>query len=275
LEPGDVVTIFSKEDLMVPAGSKTKYARVEGEVSHAGVYQVRPGETLRQLLLRVGGLTPNAYLFGAVFARESTRAEQQRNLDEALNRLERDVQRYNILRAQNVTSGEDAAALKQQADNLQQLLLRLRLVRATGRIVLELPAAAELKDLPDIALEDGDRLFVPAPPSMVSVFGSVYAENSFVYRPQKDVSDYLTQAGGPTRSADRSSVYVLRADGSVISKQHYGFLGSFERTRLMPGDSIVVPEELDRTTTMRALKDIAQLFYQFGLGAAAIKVLRQ
>src|SRR6185295_15693410 len=97
-------------------------------------------------------------------------------------------------------------------------------------------------------LEDGDRLLLPAPPSMVSVFGSVYAENSFIYKPQKDVADYLMQAGGPTRSADRSSVYVLRADGSVISKQQYGFLGSFDRTRLAPGDTVVVPEELDRTT---------------------------
>ena len=118
-------------------------------------------------------------------------------------------------------------------------------------------------------------LLVPSTPSMVSVFGSVYSENSFIYRPQKQVSDYLTQAGGPTRSADRSSVYVLRADGSVLSKQQSGFLNSFDGTTLMPGDSIVVPEELDRTTMTRALKDISQIFYQFGLGAAAIKVLRQ
>jgi polysaccharide biosynthesis/export protein len=275
LQRGDIVTIFSKDDLQLPASRKTKYVRLEGEFSQAGVYEIKPGETLRQLALRIGGLTPNAYLFGATFTRESTRLEQQKNIDEALTRLERDVQRYNIVRAQNVTSPEDATALKQQSENLQQLVARLRQVRATGRIVLELPPNAEVRDIPDITLEDGDRLIVPAPPSMVSVFGSVYAENSFIYKPQKDVADYLTQAGGPTRSADRSSLYVLRADGSVISKQQYGFLGSFDRTRLMPGDSIIVPEELDRTTTMRALKDIAQLFYQFGLGAAAIRVLRQ
>lgn len=275
LQPGDIVTIFSKEDLRGPVARKTKYVRLEGELNSAGVYEIRAGETLRQLLVRVGGLTPNAYLFGATFTRESTRVEQQKNIDEALSRLERDIQRYNIVRSQNVTSAEDAVSLKQQAENQQQLIARLRQIRATGRIVLEIPEHGDLRDIPDLTLEDGDRLLIPSTPSMVSVFGSVYSENSFIYRPQKQVSDYLTQAGGPTRSADRSSVYVLRADGSVLSKQQSGFLNSFDGTTLMPGDSIVVPEELDRTTMTRALKDISQIFYQFGLGAAAIKVLRQ
>jgi protein involved in polysaccharide export with SLBB domain len=110
---------------------------------------------------------------------------------------------------------------------------------------------------------------------MVSVFGSVYTESSFVYRPDKRVADYLTQAGGPTKSADEGSLYVLRADGSVKSRQQEGwFSASLNRSHLMPGDSIVVPEELDRTTVTRALKDISQIFFQFGLGAAAIRVIR-
>jgi hypothetical protein len=224
----------------------------------------------------VSGLSPNAYLFGAQFTRESTRVQQEKTLDEALNRLERDVQRFNALRSQNVTSPEDAASLKQQADNQQALVARLRQIRPIGRVVLELPEDAQARDLPDLPLEDGDRFIVPPPPSMVSVFGSVYSESSFIYRADKRVADYLSQAGGPTKSADEGSMYVLRADGSVKSKQQIGFfMSSLERSRLMPGDSIVVPEELDRTTITRALKDISQIFYQFGLGAAAIKVIRQ
>ena len=275
LQPGDVVTIFSKEDLHIPAARKTKYIRFEGEFANAGVYQVGPGETLRQLVIRVGGFSPNAYLFGAQFTRESTRIDQQRNLDEAVSRLERDIQRYSIVRSQNVTTAEDAAALGQQAENQRQLIIRLRQVRATGRIVLEVPEAGNLKDLPDLPLEDADRFYVPSPPSMVSVLGSVYSQNSFIYKPEKRVADYLAQAGGPTRYADEGSIYVLRADGSVVSKRQTGFfVGSFTGVPLMPGDSIVVPEELDRTTIMRGLRDIAQIFYQFGLGAAALKVLR-
>jgi protein involved in polysaccharide export with SLBB domain len=276
LQPGDIVTVFSKEDLKVPISKQTQYVRLEGEFKGSGVYQIMPGETLRQLVERVGGFTPNAYLYGAQFTRESTRTQQEKTLDEALNRLERDIQRFNTLRAQNVTSPEDAASLKQQAENQQNLLARLRQIKPIGRIVLELPEDAQAANLPDLPLEDGDRFLVPSQPSMVSVFGSVYTESSFIYRPEKRVADYLSQAGGPTKSADEGSIYVLRADGSVKSKQQTGFFtASLEGSRLMPGDSIVVPEELDRTTVTRALKDISQIFYQFGLGAAAIKVIRQ
>ncbi len=276
LQPGDIVTVFSKQDIKVPIAKQTQYIRLEGEFKGAGVYQILPGETLRQLVARVGGFTPNAYLYGAQYTRESTRTQQEKTLDEALNRLERDIQRFNALRAQNVTSPEDAASLKQQAENQQALLARLRQIKPIGRIVLELPEDAQIANLPELPLEDGDRFLVPSKPSMVSVFGSVYTESSFIYRPEKRVADYLSQAGGPTKSADEGSIYVLRADGSVKSKQQTGFFtASLERSRLMPGDSIVVPEELDRTTVTRALKDISQIFYQFGLGAAAVKVIRQ
>ncbi|HMG60950.1 MAG TPA: SLBB domain-containing protein [Burkholderiales bacterium] len=275
LQPGDIVTVFSKQDIKVPVSRQTQYIRLEGEFKGAGVYQIQPGETLRQLVERVGGFTPNAYLYGAQFTRESTRVRQEETLEEALNRLERDIQRFNTLRAQNVTSPEDAASLKQQAENQQALLARLRQIRPIGRIVLELSESPQSKDLPELPLEDGDRFIVPPPPSMVSVFGSVYSESSFVYKPDKRMGDYLTQAGGPTKGADEGSIYVLRADGSVKSKRQEGFFtASLERSRLMPGDSIVVPEELDRTTVTRALKDISQIFYQFGLGAAAIQVIR-
>jgi len=276
LQPGDIVTVFSKEDVKVPISRQTQYIRLEGEFQSAGIYQILPGETLRQLVARIGGFTPNAYVFGAQFTRESTRLAQEKTLSEALYRLEKDMQRFNALRAQNVTSPEDAASLQQQAANQQNLLMRLRQIRPIGRIVLELPEHAKAGDLPDMPLEDGDRFVVPPPPSMVSVVGSVFGESSFVYKPEKRVEDYLTQAGGVTKSADAGSIYVLRADGTVKSKRQEGFFtASLESSRLMPGDSIVVPEELDRTTVTRALKDISQIFYQFGLGAAAIAVLHQ
>jgi protein involved in polysaccharide export with SLBB domain len=276
LKPGDIVTVFSKEDIRVPISKQTQYIRLEGEFASSGVHQIMPGETLKQLVARVGGLSPNAYLFGARFTRESTRLQQEKTLEDALYRLEKDMSQFNSLRAQNVTSPEDAASLKQQAENQQTLLNRLRQIRPIGRIVLELPETAKADNLPDMPLEDGDRFIVPPPPSMVSVVGAVYGESSYVYKSDKRVADYLGQAGGTTKTADSGSIYVLRADGSVKSKRQEGwFTASLEGSRLMPGDSIVVPEELDRTTVTRALKDISQIFYQFGLGAAAIAVLHQ
>jgi protein involved in polysaccharide export with SLBB domain len=277
LQPGDVVTIFSVDDIQVPVAAQTKYVRLEGEFVNPGIYRVEPGETLRQLVARVGGLTPNAYLFGAEFTRESNRIYQQKKLEEAVKRLEREIQASAISRAKNVTSTEEAAGLTQDAQAQQALIAKLREVKATGRIVLELPAdgSAGLKDLPEIALEDSDRLVVPSRPSMVNVIGSVYNENAFVYKPEKRLDDYLQQAGGVSKTGDKGDVYLLRVDGSVISKRQSGWLmGSLDGTHLMPGDTIVVPEEFDRTTWTKTFKDWGQILYQFGLGAAAIKVIR-
>jgi len=275
LMAGDIVTVFSKTDVAAPAARRPVVVSLEGEFNFAGVYQARPKETLRQLVVRVGGLTESAYVFGAQFMRESTRREQEERLKQALDRLEQDQQRATVTRAQSVVAAEDAATLKQQAEAQQALLTRLRTLRPTGRIVLELPENPTLAHLPDVELEDGDRLIIPQLPSQVSVFGTVFNESSFLYAPDKSVSDYLALAGGPRKEADKSSIYVLRADGSVVSRRQSGFLSaSFSGARLMPGDAIVVPENFERTTWVKDLKDWSQIFFQFGLGVAALEVLR-
>jgi len=274
LYPGDVVTIFSQHDIRVPVAEQTKFIRLEGEINNAGVYTAEPGETLRQLVARIGGFTPNAYLFGAEFTRESTRVMQQKKIDEAVDRLARNVERNASIKSQNVKSPEDAASLATQVDSQRALVARLRQVKATGRVVLELsPDKPRLKDLPDLVLEDGDRFYIPSWHSTVSVIGEVYNENAYLYKPGKRVGDYLALAGGPTKDADTDSIYVLRADGSVISKRQSGWLFGFDGDRLNPGDTVVVPEQLDKTKWTTDLKDWTQIVYQLGLGAAAIKVL--
>ncbi|MBE0613474.1 MAG: SLBB domain-containing protein [Burkholderiales bacterium] len=277
LQPGDVVTIFSVDDIQEPIAKQTKYVRLEGEFANPGIYRVEPGETLRQLVARVGGLSANAYLFGAEFTRESNRIYQQKKLDEAVNRLEREIQAAAVSASKNIISAEDAAGIGRDAQAQQNLITKLRLVKATGRIVLELPTEdASLKDLPEISLEDSDRFIVPSRPSMINVIGAVYNENAFVFKPEKRLTDYLRQAGGVSRTGDKGDVYLLRVDGSVISKRQSGWaMSSFEGERLMPGDTIVVPEDFERVSWTKTLKDWGSILYQFGLGAAAIKVLQQ
>ena len=278
LQPGDVLTIFSIDDIQAPVASQTKYVRLEGEFVTPGIYRVQPGETLRQLVVRVGGLSPNAYLFGTEFTRESNRVFQQNKMDTAVNRLERDLQASVISRGKNVTTAEEAASAPQEALAQQALISRLRQAKATGRIVLELPPTIALGPiaLPDIFMEDGDRIVVPPTPSTVNVLGAVYNENAYVYRPEKRLTDYLRQAGGISRTGNSADIYLLRVDGSVISRRQSSWLISgFEAGQLLPGDTIVVPEDFERTTWTKVLKDYGQILYQFGLGAAALKVIRQ
>jgi protein involved in polysaccharide export with SLBB domain len=175
-------------------------------------------------------------------------------------------------RARSTTAPEDPDALRVAQSALQARIARLRELKPTGRIGLELPEDAKLADLPDVVLEDGDRVFVPVRPAMVSVFGSVFTEGSFLFRPGRAPGDYLSLAGGTTRRADRGQIYVLRADGSAAGQQ--GLFTAGPNVHVLPGDTIVVPEDYDRQSWTRILRDWATIFYQFGLGAAALKVLR-
>src|SRR5581483_10767943 len=109
LQAGDVVTIFSKADMRVAAAQQTRFVRLEGEFTAAGIYSVKPGETLAQLIQRAGGLTPQAYLYGAEFTRESTRADQQRRLDEFVREMEKQVEQAAIHQPNGATPEEAAA----------------------------------------------------------------------------------------------------------------------------------------------------------------------
>lgn len=274
LQRGDVVTIFSKEDIQVPVSKRSVYVRLEGEFNQAGIYQVKPGETLRQLVARAGGLTPNAYLTAAEFNRESVRASQQKKLEDMADRMAEDIERNFAAKSQSALSKDDVEAARAQATGQRSLLERMRMVKATGRIVLDMSGEKKQPQaIPDLVLEDGDRFFVPQQVSTVSVMGMVYNENAFMYQKGKRVSDYLAQAGGPTGDADESHIYILRADGSVLST-HGSIFGGLSGQAMMPGDTLVVPEQLDKFSLTRELKDWGQIFYQFALGVGAIHLLR-
>lgn len=277
LLPGDVVTIFSKADFSVPRAQQRTQVRIEGEVAMAGVYTARPGETLRQVLVRAGGLTSNAYIYGSQFTRESTRREQQKRYDEFLDQLEREVNEAASNLSSRVTSPQQAATAQTSLLGQRDLIGSLRKVAMNGRIVLNMsPTDQGIGAFPDLPLENGDRLYVPSRPSTVNVIGSVYEQASFLYQADYRTGDYLKKAGGPSRSADRGRMFIIRADGSVISRPAGAvlFAKSFDSLPMSPGDTLFVPTYINRSTFVRGLLDWSQILSNFGLGAAAINVLR-
>jgi protein involved in polysaccharide export with SLBB domain len=272
LLPGDVVTIFSKADIRVPQAQQTRLVRLEGEFASSGVYSVLPGETLRQLVQRAGGLSPEAYLYGSEFTRESTRRVQQQRLNEYIDQITLQLNANATNNTGRSISASDTAAAAAAQSQSQNVVNSLRQVRATGRIVLELsPDSHEVSQLPDLPLEDGDRFIVPRVPSTVSVDGAVYNQNSFVYDPSRRVGSYIRLAGGANRDADTSRAYVIRASGSVLSKQYSSSLrgNSFDSLHIYPGDTVVIPLNLTKGNTLRTIVSIAQIVGQLGIAVAA------
>jgi polysaccharide export outer membrane protein len=277
LRPGDVVTIFSKADFAIPRSHQATEVRIEGEVAMAGIYSVRPGESLRQLVARAGGLTSDAYLYGAQFTRESTRREQQKRYDDFLNQLERQMNEAASNLSSRVTSPQQAATTQMSLASQRDLVERLRKTSLNGRIVLSMDRnAGDLKSLPDLPLEDGDRLYVPGRPSTVNVIGDVLEQGSFLYKEDYRVGGYLKEAGGTSRSADSSHMFVIRADGSVVSRHVTSpvFGKGFNLLPMFPGDTLIVPTYINRSTLVRGLIDWSQIISNFALGAAAVNILR-
>jgi hypothetical protein len=201
------------------------------------------------------------------------RATQQENYERALRDLE--VEFAKAAYTRKALTADEAAAQAATGTGSSVLIQRLREVRPTGRIVLQLDPVAP--QLPVLALEDGDRLYVPARPNSVGVFGSVFNGGSYLFGQGRTIDDFLKLAGGPTRGADTDSVFVLRANGSVVSARQDGRWfggGSLASLAAQPGDTVFVPEEVGKTTFVQNAKEWTQILAQFGLGAAAIKTLK-
>jgi protein involved in polysaccharide export with SLBB domain len=272
LEVGDVVTIFSKADIRVPQSQQTRFVRLEGEFSGAGVYSVKPGETLRQLVARAGGLTSDAYLYASEFTRQSTRRVEEQRLREYADSLESQIN--NAVSSQiagSVDPSGTAQTANVSADSARAAVSRLRRMQPSGRIVLKMtPTAVGLDAIPDLALEDGDRFIVPRQPTSVAVSGEVYNAASFLYAPNLQVRNYLRDAGGPQRTADEKRMFLVRADGSVVSRQY----SNVEKATILPGDTIVVPPVLIRRNILRNIVAISQALSAVSFPLSVLALVR-
>ncbi len=274
LQPGDIVTIFSQRDISVPQADRSQYVMVEGEVMRPGVYKLETNETLRSILQRSGGLTPNAYVYGSQLTRESARLDQQRSLDELTRTMEVQARQS----ALSVAAFANPGDLPQMLAAQQAIINALRSERATGRVALEVrPKDKSISDFPNLVMEDGDRLVIPHTPSTVSVVGDVYNPGSFAFEPQNNVGAYLEIAGKGKPQSDLKHAFVLRANGVVVAANNVNglFTGSrFYRLHMYPGDQIVVPYKLPTGAFIRALRDWTQISGQLALTAAALAVVK-
>ncbi len=273
LATGDVVRAYSSVTSALPREVQNNRVHVDGEVVHPGDYVLPPGSTVSDALRAAGGLTAAAFPYGTEFTRESVRQTQQINFDRALRDLQTNMVKSQA--TQRSTSIEETATQNAQADANNRLIERLSQARPTGRVVM--PIEPDARTLPDIPLESGDSITVPARGTAVGVFGSVFNTGSFVYVPDHTAQSYLQLAGGPTRGADKGSIFMIRANGSVVSAQqgssfwHSG--NDLLSAIVQPGDTLFVPEELNKSTFIQDAKDWTQILYQFGLGVAGIKSL--
>ena len=260
---GDILQLLSRGSLIQPVDRQSVLVRVEGEVNRPGNYYVAPNTPMSQVLDLAGGLTPRAFAYGTRLTRQSVRVQQRESFIEAIKQLELTLASAPLTADPSTVPGQRELELA----GARQVLERLRTAEPDGRVVMPIhPAAYALPA--NVLLENNDSINVPVRPSTVGVFGAVYRPASFLLdgetRPLR-VKQYLDRAGGPLRAADRSNIFVVRANGEVLPRSK----GALNAT-VLPGDVIFVPVKTQSNSFWTRLRDISTILFQVGVGAAGI-----
>lgn len=249
----------------IPNWAEAKTVELVGEVRFPGAYAINKDDTLATVIQRAGGLTEYAYAPGAMFTRVALKAQQAKEIEEMQQRLEADIAKAEIVAANQTSIGEKT----QDLGEAQALLGKLKTTPATGRLVIDLDKVLNVSDEYVIALEDGDRLFIPRKKNSVTILGEVQLPISQVYEPELGYLDYIERSGGLTNKADDERIYIIKANGGVQIPQTSNWFAS-NNQNLQPGDTIVVPLDADKVDSVILWRDMSQIFYQIALGAAAV-----
>ncbi len=261
LQPYD--NIFVKN---IPEWNTPKFVEVSGEINSPGVYVIKKGERFSSVLKRAGGFTQRAYPQGVIFIRESVRLQQQKNIDEIVQRLERELLSQSGTDISTSLSQEEVQSKKAVFEQKQKFLEKLRKLKATGRVMIKLSTIDKLENTAyDIELEEGDKIIIPSKSDVVNVSGAVMAEGSYVYK-KSSYTDYIDMAGGYSSYADKGRTFILRADGSAVKARKFLFFS----TRVNPGDTVVVPEKFETVAWLREIRDITQIIINLALSAGVV-----
>jgi len=260
---------------------------LEGEFKFPGEYTFTEGERISSVIARAGGLTAAAYPFGAIYMREEIRNLQKKRIKEYVNQLEEDVLVLTSQSAETSLEQTEADIVLKSLTAKKQLLEKMRNSRPTGRMVVDLEKVLSNPGSDqDFKLQPGDRLVVNKRPDYVNVLGEVYNPTALLVEPDRRVDYYLNQVGGATDTADKDQIYLVKANGTVISKSQEGFwgmanwdaenhrwaLGSFENTRVNPGDTIIVPKKVEKYPWLRVVKSVTEIMYHIAVAAGVIIV---
>jgi protein involved in polysaccharide export with SLBB domain len=261
LQPFDYLVIKG-----LPLWAATEEVEIRGEVKFPGRYPIHRGETLRSVMERAGGLTDFAFEEGAVFTRVELKERERKQLDTLANRMQSDLAQLSLQAAQE-TRGDAGQALAVG----QSLLANLRATQAVGRLVIDLDRSIRARSGTehDIVLKHGDTLLVPRVTQEVTVIGEVQSATSHLYRVDLGRDDYVNLSGGLTQRADDDRIYVVRADGSVVTRSgNRWFSGG--GVDIKTGDTIVVPLDTERMRPLPFWTAVTTIIYNLAISAAAV-----
>lgn len=233
---------------------------VSGEVAHPGTYGIRPGERLSSVLERAGGFLPTADPRAAVFERKEVRQLQEQSRQELIRRIEQEAASFKT--SLNATAQEQATTQQTALQQRERTITALQHAPVTGRLVIHIGRNLTefARSTDNVEMRSGDSILIPKRPNFVLVTGQVYNSNAITFTPRRDAAWYLAQAGGPTGLAEKKAVFIVRANGAVVTAQGGWWTGNVLSRQVQPGDVIVVPEKaVGGSSSWKNLLGLAQI----------------
>jgi protein involved in polysaccharide export with SLBB domain len=248
------------------ATQNIKTVTLRGEIFFPGEYPISENQTLTELIKRAGGTTQYASVGAAFFQRESLKKAESERIRNAKNELKRKI----VLASQAGGIGQaslDSSAISQLTSLLVDDGAENNVM---GRLVVDIQGMIDGYEA-DLILEDGDTIFIPKTQQSVSVIGEVYVQNSHLFKSDYSIKDYVNLSGGSNKFADENSIYIIKSNGKIISPSQIS--AGFFRSRggsVEPGDTIVVPLQVQPFSGIKATSEVTSIIYQLGLAAAAL-----
>ena len=236
--------------------------QISGEVQFPGTYYVRPGERLSDLIARSGGYTQEASLNGAIFTREAVRVQERARARELAELVKQAVVGSYLTDEVNQIGQGSLNFITSELESFEGL----------GRLVVDLPRALAGDQVADIELNEGDQLILPKRSNSVFVYGEVRRPSSHKFESSRDLQDYLALAAGLSARADKKSIYLLKANGSVAASKA-GWFSARKVANIEPGDTIIVPVDTQYRASLPFWRDVVSIVYQGAVAVAAIQGL--
>lgn len=262
------VTVRSGDDLRFN-GAQPQFESggvlLTGEFGRPGLYTIRKGERLSELIARAGGLSSLAYPYGTIFTRRAVKEAQQEGIRRTGRELTNALLAVSARKSGSSGSGSDSTA------SAARLIEQLSSVEAPGRVVIEAdPRALALRPDLDTVLESGDAIYVPKRPNFVLALGDVSNPGALQFVAGKTPGEYLSETGGTAKTADKRRIFLVLPNGTA---QPLRPIKRADRVVVPPGSTIIVPKDIDPLYTLDVVRDVSGIVGTLITSLATLSIL--
>lgn len=234
-----------------------------GEVVSPGTYAIAKGDSLSSVLKRAGGLTDFADTNASVLLRAELRERERVLLQDYQRELQSDLAAVSL--------EENNAEQTETMQMAESLLEQVSEVEPLGRLVINLPLLLAGQESEDLIVRNGDQLFIPRTRQEVSIMGEVNRPTSHLFDAELSVADYINLSGGLSQRSDEDRIYIIKADGQVISYNNTRWFFERDEQSLEQGDTIVVPFDIEPTNYLAVWTSVSTVLFNLATTVLAIE----